>query len=359
MPDIPDNIKNIEEYTLSDSSRLSYDEKENFLKLDWNEATYSPPEEVRDRLRQFLKRYGLNYYPDVTKRKLKRDISEYNNIDENYIEIFNGSDAAIRCILNVFLVEGDNLVVKEPVYTQPYVFVRSEGARVKSFLGKTPFKKALERYEKNIDEKTKCVYIPNPCNPTGVLLEPTEIRYLLEKFPRKTFIVDEAYYEFSGVSAADLVRNYTNLVITRTFSKAFALAGLRIGYIISHPSTLSTIQKVHNPKSVNTLAQVAARAALKELDYYRDKIEEVLKSKEWIKNRLKNMNLKCNFGHGNFFMVKSEIKDSLIQKLKKNKILVRDRGHLSQLDGYVRITVSTKNDMEKVVKELKNSRECD
>ncbi|MCS4150733.1 histidinol-phosphate transaminase [Salinibacter ruber] len=350
---VPQHIRKIDQYEISDSASLSYSKKERFLKLDWNESTYPPAPNVSSEVKKFLDEYDLSYYPDVSYKKLKNKLTSYTKASKDCIEVFNGSDAAIKCIVRTFMSNGDNMVVKSPVYTQPFVFVQSCGAQVKSFTTSTPFDDSIEKYHEKIDSKTAVVYIPNPCNPTGVLLSREKIRSLLSNHSNTLFVIDEAYYEFTGETVIPLIKSFPNLVVTRTFSKAFALAGGRIGYVIGDSSTLRHIRKIHNPKSVNTLGQIAASAALNNVEYYRKKVEQVESAKVFVSDKLSKMNVKHRVCNGNFFLIKTAAKDNLIKNLKKENILVRDRGYLPQLNGYIRVTIARKQRMSKFMEVLR------
>ena len=179
----------------------------------------------------------------------------------------------------------------------------------------------------------------------------------ISKFKSSLFIIDEAYFEFSGITLSNRVSKHENILISRTFSKAFALASFRIGYAISHSKNIKSLNKIRNPKNISHFAQVAAISALKDIDYTYNYVNEVSKAKSLLKNFLKNIkSIKVFSGYGNFLFIKIlEInqKKELIKFLKSKKIYIRDYGHIKKTENFVRITIGTSKQMKKVIESLK------
>jgi histidinol-phosphate aminotransferase len=195
------------------------------------------------------------------------------------------------------------------------------------------------------------VYICNPNNPTGNLVSLEYIEKLLANHPETLFLIDEAYFEFTGVTAKDLIFKYENLLISRTMSKAFALASFRIGYLLSYSENILTISKVRNPKNFTTFAQVAAIAALSDIQYMKNYVKEVHLAKMQFVNFIKSMDPFLQFfnTNGNFLLIRvSEQKDKkgLITELEKNNVFVRDFTHSRYLLDCFRITIGTREQMK-------------
>ena len=335
-------------YRVSQSARLSLEDKPRFLKLDWNEATFPLSPVVKKRLLEFLETNKLNFYPDVTAMELRQKLSRYVGLDASYIQVFNGSDAAINTICDTYISAGNHVLVREPIYTQPYTFIRVKGANMITFTGESPFSKSLDKYHKYLSSHfIKLVYIVNPNNPTGVLYEISEIGELLQAYPKTLFVIDEAYSEYARKTVIGLVEHNHNLIVAKTFSKAFGLAGLRVGYLISQPSIIGNLNKVRNGKDINVIGQVAASAALDDLPYVEKQINYLIETREWLVKNLLHYGIECRGTPANFILIRVPNVPEVIRRLAEQKVLVRDRSHLPQLDGYIRVTIGMPEEMRR------------
>ena len=332
-------LKKLEPYFVSSGAALKSSEKSKWLKLDWNESTIPPSPHVREALLSFILNEDLRHYPDVNAHELKSKLSQYVEIEENHIEVYNGSDDAFNNVFHCLINPQDTVVIYEPTYTQVKVFIQSRTDNLKSIPIVDPL--GDHKYSFEEIEKASVVYLANPNNPTGYLIKNNEIEALLKTHKETTFIVDEAYYEFCQHTAAHLVRQYKNLIVTRTFSKAFGLAGSRIGYVVAHPEVLSILNKVRNGKSVNVMGQVAASAALDDTPYMEKYVSEVNKSKSYFINEATRLGLECYTGFANFVIIREPNCNNLIEHLRNCKILIRDRSYLKNLEDCVRITIGT------------------
>jgi histidinol-phosphate aminotransferase len=168
------------------------------------------------------------------------------------------------------------------------------------------------------------------------------------------FFLDEAYYEFRGDTVISLVKKYDNIIIFRTFSKAFGLAGLRLGYIISNFENINLINKVRNGKEVSSLAQIAGVAAILNYSHYLNRVKDLIDVREWFYNEIKILdNYQVFESSSNFLLVKHSESKQIIKHLYKNKILVRDRSSMHLLNNCFRITIGSKQEMAKVLEILK------
>lgn len=330
------------------------------LKLDWNEATVPPTPLVGEKMAEILSNPMYNYYPDVANRNLIKAISDYSNVNDNNVQYFGSSDYAQEYITKCYLSVGDTVLILAPTYENFRVTCQSMGAKVITcsyeYDKHNGYVFNIDSYMKSLNEvKPKIAYICNPNNPTGTYIESSIIEQIIKEFADVFFIIDEAYFEFSDGGSSELVKNNENILITRTFSKAFALANFRVGYAISHQKNIDIINKVRNAKNINTFSQEAAIAALKDLAYTQDYVKSVLSSKEWfIKKLSENTKLPINIydGQGNFVLIrfKDELeKDLFIGILAKYYIYIRDLSHVTSLNNCVRITVGTKVQMRTVL----------
>ncbi|MCJ2534030.1 MAG: histidinol-phosphate transaminase [Candidatus Thermoplasmatota archaeon] len=341
-----ENVKKLRKYQPSVATGMVENGSKDFLKLDWNESCQPPSSKVKKALVQFIKNGKLNYYPDIAASKLVKSLSKFLKVGQENIVVFNGSDNATAAICFTYLEKGDKILIRRPTYTQIDTYLAISGAKVVDFLGKDPFSKALDIYTRMlVKHKPKVVYMVNPNNPTGVMYSRKEVSKLLKKFPKTLFFIDEAYIEFAGKSLVPLTKIYKNLIISRSFSKAFALAGLRIGYLVSNKENIQNISKVRNGKDVNLLAQVAATISLSDLKYMKMYVANVLLSKRWLIEKLRALGVEVYDTPANFVLIKTKNAKRCVDNLAQHRVFVRDRSSLPQLDGFFRVTVGGKKEV--------------
>lgn len=341
------SIQNLKPYTNGFHSGDVFSEGAKVIKLDSNEATASPSPRVLVALTEFIQSAGLNWYPDIHSKALIAKLARYTNMPESRIQTFNGSDNALEIICRTFLSPKDEVVLCSPTYDHFRVYAESCDATLVPAVGPSPFVPKVEVLLDKITDQTKIIYIVNPNNPTGMIYNQEEIRTILEKAPQSLLIVDEAYFEFSGITLTNLVPEYKNLIITRSFSKAFGLAGLRCGYVMAQENILDPINKIRIGKNVNMLAQIASSAALDDLDHMNQFVSEVKLSKEWLCSKLREMNLKVVSTPANFVLVKVKHPSQVTRYLEDQNIFIRNRNDVPQLEGFVRVTIGHQFIMER------------
>jgi histidinol-phosphate aminotransferase len=326
------------------------------LKLDWNESTNIPDYILGNILKYILKnKLRLNWYPDVNNSLLLKKLSNYTGLPIKNIQYFNGSDSALEYITRSYLEPKSRVAIVSPTYDNFRVYVQSCGATPLFFLNTSPFEKDIKRLSKFLMQKSpRLVYMVNPNNPTGLLYSPAEIENFLKKFPSILFLVDEAYYEFCNVTCKNLVKKYLNLVITRTFTKAFALGSFRLGYVIADESIIHTLNKIRVGKGINTFAQIAGLVALDNIRYMESYVKEVNEAKKILVEELTKLNIDTKKTFANFILFKCKNPPMVTKLLEKEFIFVRDMSNLSQLEHYIRITVGDKKTMHKFLKRFKN-----
>ena len=312
------------------------------LKLDWNESTIAPSPRVVERIQQFMANtHHLNWYPDLFSHRLLPDLAAYTGRSEDEILVTSGSDDALDLICKTFLDPGDEVVLPRPTYTHFLVFAQAQGGRVVSVVGPDPFEKNIGGLVAALTPRTKIVYLVSPNNPTGQLYTADEVTLLARRAPQALIIVDEAYHEFCGVTAAGLVGKLPNVVVTRTFSKAYGLAGLRIGYAMSTPDVLRHFKKIHNPKGVNVIAQIAAKTALADQEHLQRFVADVTESKGILCHELGALGFPCRATPANYVNVRVPDPAGLCRALAERNVYVRNRDGLPGMKGVVRITVGT------------------
>ena len=333
------SINNLQTYNVGGRSDLSSD----WECFDWNESEFPPTNKVFEVMKSF---YRYERYPDITAKLLKSKLSDYVSLPVDFIEVYNGSDDALKDIITVFVDRETHVLSYQPSYTQVNTFITTN---TENYM-KVNIKNPLGEHEYDFDycKVANVVYLVNPNNPTGKLLAVEEIEKLLKTYPDTLFIVDEAYYEFAKQSCSHLVVSHKNLIVTRTFSKAFGLASVRLGYCMAHPDTLLHLRKIRNGKAVNALGQLCGIAALDDLDYLDSRIDEMNDAKKFFVDNLPHEYCAVE-SQTNFVLLKTPDSKKLLNKMKDNKILIRDRSSFDNLENCVRITIGSKKQIIRVL----------
>lgn len=355
-------LRNLKPYKLASHKvwSVSSEERASILKLDWNEATVSPSPLVKEMIYQLLEEpMFFHLYPTTLNEKLLNLLSEYVGLPTSNIQYFNSSDSLHEYICKVFISVGDPVMILGPSYDNFRLTCQANGADVYWSNCNDDFTFTSQKIEDDIRRiEPAVVYICNPNNPTGNIHSIEYIESLLKSFPDTLFLIDEAYYEFAGQSSKDLVLRYDNILISRTMSKAFALANFRIGYLIASKDNVQFINRIRNPKNLTTFAQVAAIAVLSDVQYMWNYVKQVKEAQKWFSEQLLikyDAKMKPYESGGNFTMIQFpsyEEKMDLLQFLADNNIFVRDCTQGSTVRNCFRITMGTKQQMELVIKAI-------
>jgi histidinol-phosphate aminotransferase len=325
------------------------DKTDGRLKLDWNESGVPPSPLVFDRLSAFLATKRLNWYADPSTSRLRRRLAAYAGRPVSQVQVFNGSDAALDCVARTFVGAGDHVVISAPCYDNFRVFATGLDANVEQVLGPSPFAVNSRGLISRIRPDTRLVYLCNPNNPTGCLYSPGRVEAILRAITGGILLVDEAYFEFAGSTVAGLLDRHDHLVIARSFSKAFGLAGLRCGYILGSERIIRYASRIRNGKDVSGLAQVAALAALDDIPYMKAYVDEVRRSRTWLVRALRGRGIDVVPSPANFVMLGVDAPGAFVEALRTQGIYVRDRSYLPQLGRYVRATVGTREQSSRLV----------
>ncbi len=353
-------LRNFTPYKLASHKIWTVDkfQREKILKLDWNEATIPPSPKVREQIQNLVNEPSFyQLYPSTYNEKLMKLLSEYVGLPKDNIQYFASSDSLHEYIAKLYITVGDPVLLLGPTYDNFRLTAEVCGADIYYFNISEDFQFDKDSFMKKIDEiEPSLIYICNPNNPTGTLHEVDFIKELLETYSQNLFLIDEAYAEFSGVSVKDLVLQYENLLISRTMSKAFALANFRFGYLIASKSNIEYISSIRNPKNITTFAQQAAIGALSDVAYMERYVKEVRKAKNQFIKDLEPYGsiLNCVHGDGNFVLLQLKTiayKQKLIDYLIGYNIFVRDVSQTDFLKRHcIRITIGTCEQMEYVQK---------
>ncbi|MBI2647042.1 histidinol-phosphate transaminase [Candidatus Woesearchaeota archaeon] len=337
----------MEEYSPPTSDR------EDYLRLDFNENTIGCSPNVIKALKS-IKPLDLATYPEY--KRLREELAAYCKVDMQEVLPTNGTDEAIKTIIETYIEKGeDEVIIPVPTFAMFKFYAQLNEAIIKEALYNEDLSFPTKRVLNEINKKTKIVVLVNPNNPTGTSIRKNDITKIIKKAQKNEAIVviDEAYYQFYDKTSVPLIKKYDNLLITQTFSKAFGLAGLRLGYIISNKNNVETVQKVLSPYSINNAAVVCALAALKDLNYLKNYVKEVKEGKIILYKALKYLGIKYYKSDANFILLKIGQKAAYFyQKLREDGILVRDRSADQLLEGCIRVTIGTKNQTKKLITTL-------
>lgn len=311
-------------------------------KSDWNEGPKSPPEKIKNYLLDYFNIVPLNWYPDVNKESLRVELSKYLDVpDPNEFLIFNGSDSSILNILLTFVDSGDRVLIFGPTYDQfrsncKYLGAETEIVYPQDFHSKIKYKNYFDTHI----EPPKLIYIVNPNNPTGFFYDRNEIIEIIKFFSDSLIIIDEAYIEFLDKMKdnSSVGLDYPNLIVSRTFSKFFCMAGLRLGYIWSKKHNINAIKKFSNPKENNVFSLKAGELALINIKEYDSFKEELKQIRNEIKLFLSERKFSFIIQEGNFFLLETKNPQGLLENFKKLNIIVRDLSKIKMMENYIRIT---------------------
>mgnify|MGYP002856629530 FL=1 len=355
-------LRNLKPYKLASHKiwSVSPEQRNGILKLDWNEATVPPSPRVRERIMHLMDEPNFfNLYPATLDEELLEALSRYTALPKANLQYFGSSDVLHEYICKVFVSVGDPVMIMGPSYDNFRLTCQANGAEVFYSNYTDTFEFDSERFEQDIIAiEPAMVYICNPNNPTGNLHPLEYIEHILNEFPDTLFLVDEAYYEFAGLTVKDLVLKYDNLLVSRTMSKAFALANFRVGYLLASQDNIQFINKIRNPKNLSTFAQQAAIAALGDTEYMWQYVAEVRQSKLEFLEALRQAapGIATYAGYGNFSLLQFpsvEEKKSVNEWLAVHNIFVRELSQSQQVERCLRITIGTRAQMREVLDVIK------
>lgn len=333
---ISDRIKGISAYIPEDA--------EGMTALDKNESPFEADDAVKSLVLSRLMATPFNRYPDNDCRELKKAIAAYAGVPERRIVVGNGSDELIHMIMEAFVEPGDKVMTHNPTFSMYRLYTALCGGTIVSYDTGKDLRIEQEPFADRIrKENPKLLILCNPNNPTGAVLELRQIEELLACF-QGMLLVDEAYYEFSGITAMELADKTDRVIVLRTLSKAVGLAGLRIGYSISDPAVAAYLERARPPFNINSLSQAAAIAVLENPAYILRNIEKVKEERSKMAERLSELEgVICYPSAANFILIRVKKRDETLEKLTKHRIRVKSFND-PLLSDCLRITVGTRSE---------------
>ncbi len=326
------------------------------IKLASNENPFPPSPLVLKAIAKAASK--VNRYPESNLYYLRKRLSQLFSIDESEIIFGNGSDELIVFAVRSLVSPGQEIITAYPTFLIYKIAAMVEQIRITEIPMKD-FKYDLQSIRSAINENTKLIFIANPDNPTGSYLTHQEIAWFLSDLPEDVFVFfDEAYFEFGREmpdwpDTISYVKQRKNVIVSRTFSKYYGLAGLRIGYAFARKDIIDVMNRVREPFNVNLIAQEAALAALESRSYYKQIYREIERGRDFLKQELSSLNLQVLPSATNFLLVKiGEPASEVVEMLLKRGIIVR---HMRAwgLPEYIRVTVGKTSENKKFIKELK------
>src|ERR1700722_7171902 len=310
----------------------------NKLRLGFNENTTGCGPAVLRALRK-LTAQQLAMYPEYAAPTQR--IAAYFGITEHELLLTNGGDDELREFFDAFVEPSSRVLICEPTFPMDRYYAEIAGAGIEALRYGSDMEFRLDEFISALRKKPAVVFIANPNNPTGTLLPPAAIQKILLAATSTVVVIDEAYAEFSGVTVLPWIRKYPNLFVTRTFSKAAGLAGLRLGAAMACRESLALLRRAMPPFPVNIAALVAAEAALLERRSIRNYVKQTQEIREWFAGELARFGVRTFPSAGNFLLADFGSQGpALFKKLDAQGILVRERSK-DIGPGFVRISIGT------------------
>jgi histidinol-phosphate aminotransferase len=340
---------------------LGQKNQEKIVKMDLNENFAMPTETIQELLLDACRSIDVRAYPPPRGSLAAKAISSFLGFSESEVSVANGADEIMDLLMKVFVRKGSKVVVVEPSFPMYTFFAQLYGGSTVPVLLRPDFSLDVDAIFNRADKDTRLLFVCSPNNPTGNQFREADIKRLLQEF-RGVVVVDEAYVDFAQGSVINWVKEYDNLAVLRSFSKAFGLAGLRLGYLVSNASIVEYVQRVVGPFNVNSVTQQAVALALERWSYFERQIKLVVNEREWLMKKLRQIDgVKPYPSDANFILFKVA-KDGLtsatvVERMENRNVLVKDRGHLPLLENCIRVTVGTRNMNQAFLSALKDSLE--
>jgi histidinol-phosphate aminotransferase len=317
------------------------------LRLDMNENTTGCSARVLAKIRS-LDAKLLALYP--RREYGEKLIADFLGIRPSETMLTNGADEGIDLLCRAYLESDDELILGVPTFGMYEVFSQGSAAKVVRVPAGPEFSFPVDKVIQAITPRTRMIIVCNPNNPTGTVIERADILRVLEAAPDAAVLVDEAYFEFYGKTMLDQIGKIPNLFIARTFSKVYGLAGLRLGVLAGAAEQIAVLKRMASPFNINAFAIECMAEALADRESVEAYVQQVSKSREWLRKQLETLGVKCWPSAANFILANfGALKSTVLTAMRQKGIALRDR---PDCEGCIRITIGTQPEMERVVREL-------
>jgi histidinol-phosphate aminotransferase len=325
-------------------------EEEGWIKLNTNENPYPPSPRVAAAITAEMANGGENLrkYPDAQSREARRIAAELYGVDPSWVIMANGSDELLNNLIRAFAGEGDEVAYVHPSYSYYATLIEIQGAKIRTF-GLTEDRRIADFPERYAG---KVFFLTTPHAPLGFALDNAYIAELARRCAG-ILVVDEAYVDFAEGTALELVKEHENIVVTRTFSKSYSLAGMRLGLAVARPQVVAALDKIRDHYHLDRLALVAAAAALKDQAYLKATVARVRATRDWFAAELRKIGYRIEPSQTNFVFAEPGDKNGkrVYDALLEYRVLVR---YFSDplLSHGLRISIGTREEMEITLKAL-------
>jgi histidinol-phosphate aminotransferase len=324
------------------------------VRLDFNENPLGCSPAVRRALAR-LSSAPISMYPE--QETVRRKMAKYFSVYPDELLLTNGTDEALNLVVNTFVEPRSAVLLVEPTFAMYRFYSELAGARVRAlrYDGEMqfPMRELFDALRSIPRRAPRALFLANPNSPTGHLLSLRQLRMILKAARYTMVVVDEAYFEFSGVTVLPWINRYANLIVTRTFSKAAGLAGLRLGCIFANREMAASLCKAQSPYPVNVAALAAAEAAMRDRRFLTRTLRELRGGRRELEIGLKRLSIRYFPSAGNFVLVYlGDRAKEIVSALARKGILVRDRSSDFNGEGYVRITFGTVKQMQRLLRQL-------
>jgi histidinol-phosphate aminotransferase len=324
----------------------------NGLRLDFNENTVGCSPRVLLRLQQ-LGAEDLARYPE--RAGVEAKVAEMLGIAAPELLLTNGVDEAIHLLCETYLEPGDEALITVPTYSMYRIYMMAAGAQVISVPAGSNFSFPVDELCKRITKRTRLIAVANPNNPTGTIAAPEDLRRIARLATDAALLVDEAYFEFYGQSMLATRAECPNVFVARTFSKAYGLAGLRLGALVGDAEQMLAVRRVCSPYNVNAVALACLPEALGDQDYIQQYVSEVRESRAWLERALEARGIQFWPSQANFVLARVGAAAALVEHMRRRGILVRDRSGDHGCEGCVRITLGPREHADRLLTALQET----
>jgi histidinol-phosphate aminotransferase len=322
------------------------------LRLDFNESTIGCSPRVLAKMRS-LDAEAMARYPE--REPVEASVADFLALDPAQVLLTNGIDEAIHLLCSAYLDPGDKVIIAVPTFAMYALFAQAEGARVIQIPSGENFAFPLKDVLSRISERTRLIVVANPNNPTGTVVECKALLRIAQAVPYAAVLVDEAYFEFYGKTILEHRPWPGNLFVARTFSKAYGLAGLRIGILAGDARQISMVRRVASPYNVNAVSLAVLPEALRDQAYVEQYVAEVRSGRTELERGLKTLGLQHWPSHANFVLVHvGSAHAEFIQAFRERGILIRDRNTDPGCEGCVRLTVGSSKHTQILIEALRD-----
>lgn len=332
------DLQGLQSYT---SAREQYAMETGMSFLDANENPFSS---------------GVNRYPDPLQTALKKKLSKLKQVQEDRIILGNGSDEVLDLLIRCFCTPGeDNVICLPPTYGMYGILSRINGVELREVPLDMNFQPKVDEILKATDSQTKLLFLCSPNNPTGNAFNPQLIQSILKSFPA-IVVLDEAYADFADKSWLDSLSEYPNLVVLQTFSKAYGLAGIRLGAGYASSQIIELLIKIKLPYNVNILTQQVALERLEQSDKFQEEVTSILEQRSLLKSQLEALDFvkKVYPSDANFLLVKVDDAKRRYDEFLEAGIVLRDRSSELNCEQTIRVTIGTPQENSQLIQVAEN-----